>query len=408
MQEIDIPWIELTKPEEEKDSSNRIKRFLKNLEPFFKVGGSLLKILLIVLVLFIFVEIVSFFLVKVYFLNVGGDLSDVDIYSPEDKDWVVQEYTEENGLRFEYIPYVGYRKLPNYKGTYVTLDERAIRKTTNPCSKEDSLKVFVFGGSTIWGSRSRDIETIPSYLSQNLCSREIDVEVTNFGEAGYVSTQEVILLQQELIKGNNPDIVIFYDGGNDVFSSYQNNEAGVPQNTNHRKEDFNSRNRLNLGNYLLKTNFMKIVRNLLPKNTLALELKEGLDLETTNVYLTNVKIVKSLEKDFNFKSFFYWHPVVFTKELRSEYEQNRISDEAIPMFQPPRDFYIEVNNQIIAKNQVRDLSKVFDGHQETIFLDWIHISGKGNRIIAQEISKDIESYLKNGYLEEEWVIIGPS
>ena len=56
--------------------------------------------------------------------------------------------------------------------------------------------------------------------------------VVNFGESGFVSTQGVIQLILELQSGNIPDLVIFYDGVNDVYAAYQ---SGRPTHQNFDK-----------------------------------------------------------------------------------------------------------------------------------------------------------------------------
>jgi lysophospholipase L1-like esterase len=97
----------------------------------------------------------------------------------------------------------------------------------------------MFGGSTMWGAGSRDSFTVPSLLARALQGRELRVEITNFGETGYVSTQGVITLLLQLRKGNVPDAVIFYEGVNDTYSAYQNGIAGIPQNEFNRVKEFN-------------------------------------------------------------------------------------------------------------------------------------------------------------------------
>jgi hypothetical protein len=44
------------------------------------------------------------------------------------------------------------------------------------------------------------------------------IEVTNYGQNGYHTTQKVLLLQQLLQRGQQPDLVIFLDGVNKVRS----------------------------------------------------------------------------------------------------------------------------------------------------------------------------------------------
>ena len=50
----------------------------------------------------------------------------------------------------------------------------------------------MFGGSTMWGTGARDACTIPSLLARALQGRGMSLEIINFGETGYVRTQEVI------------------------------------------------------------------------------------------------------------------------------------------------------------------------------------------------------------------------
>lgn len=89
------------------------------------------------------------------------------------------------------------------------------------------------------GTNARDTFTIPSLLARAVEGRGINVEIINFGETGYVSTQEVITLLLQLRQGNVPDIVIFYDGVNDTYSAYRNEIAGIPQNEFNRVKEFN-------------------------------------------------------------------------------------------------------------------------------------------------------------------------
>lgn len=91
----------------------------------------------------------------------------------------------------------------------------------------------------MWGSGARDSFTIPSLLSQILSEHGISIHVVNYGESGFVSTQEVIALMLQLKKGNIPDVVMFYDGVNDTFSAFQHGIAGIPQNEFNRFREFN-------------------------------------------------------------------------------------------------------------------------------------------------------------------------
>ncbi len=100
------------------------------------------------------------------------------------------------------------------------------------------MRIFAFGGSAIWGEGVRDDYTIPSWLQRFLDQTAYRTQITNFGQEGYVSTQEMIVLFEQLQKGNIPDIVIFYDGFNDAGSAMGNGVAGSSYDERNRRTEF--------------------------------------------------------------------------------------------------------------------------------------------------------------------------
>ena len=141
-------------------------------------------------------------------------------------------------LRWE--PYVYWTRVP-FQGQLVNIDSAGRRRTVHPDEARDPVrKVFFFGGSTAYGSFQRDNMTLPSCVAAYTSDLPgaPGLEVTNFGETGYVFTQEVIQLMLELRRGSRPHAVVFYDGINDVVAAIQNGSPGVPQNERNRQEDF--------------------------------------------------------------------------------------------------------------------------------------------------------------------------
>ena len=59
-----------------------------------------------------------------------------------------------------------------------------------------AIRILCFGGSTMMGIGARDHQTIPAVLARRLAERGHRVAVTNYGQLGHNSTQEVITLQQ--------------------------------------------------------------------------------------------------------------------------------------------------------------------------------------------------------------------
>ena len=120
---------------------------------------------------------------------------------------------------------------PEFHGKYLNIDAEGKRKTWNPevPAGASTTKIFMFGGSTAWGAGARDEFTIASMLSKKL-NAEAAVGrayiVHNYGQPGHSSLVEAAKLLQLLQEGERPDIVVFYDGGNDVLGAYQMGVAG--------------------------------------------------------------------------------------------------------------------------------------------------------------------------------------
>src|SRR5262249_54558306 len=141
-----------------------------------------------------------------------------------------------------WVPYVYWRHA-SHRGEHINIDDAGIRRTwAAPESgdpKQARPKVFLFGGSTMWGVPVRDDFTIPSAVAKKLAGKGAPADVTNFGETAYVSTQEVMTLVLELRKGHVPDVVVFYDGVNDTASAFQLRAAGLPLFEDNRRQEFN-------------------------------------------------------------------------------------------------------------------------------------------------------------------------
>lgn len=114
-----------------------------------------------------------------------------------------------------YSPLVEYQ-LPFYDGRYITIASDGYRG--NGATQDlgaPGAKVFVFGGSTTFGTAVADDETLPAQLGQVLKNAGKDVQVFNFGAPSYYSTQERIALERLLTNGTRPDVAVFVDGLSD-------------------------------------------------------------------------------------------------------------------------------------------------------------------------------------------------
>jgi uncharacterized protein YjbI with pentapeptide repeats len=83
---------------------------------------------------------------------------------------------------------------------------------------DNTFRIFAVGGSTTFGVGVNDNETWPAYLQQEFDKNNfgIDVEIINSG-IGHASTKNEVNLIKDKIAFLDPDLIIMYDGWNDVI-----------------------------------------------------------------------------------------------------------------------------------------------------------------------------------------------
>ena len=94
---------------------------------------------------------------------------------------------------------------------------------------EGTYRVFVIGGSSAFGAGTADNATIPAHLERMYRESELPfrVEVINAGIPGGQSYIEHMLVRDRIL-GMDPDLLIVYDGYNDIFNSINNPGIGEP------------------------------------------------------------------------------------------------------------------------------------------------------------------------------------
>ncbi len=356
-----------------------------------------------------------------HFMHRGDDAKDsrieADAYKGEH--WVKDCFKELESISTVWRPYVQWRR-DRFSGKYVHVDDRGVRRTWNPeCAGETGkVKILMLGGSSLWGFGARDDFTIPSYLSRFVsASTNRCTEVTNYAETGYVVTQEVVALIGALQAGFAPDIVIFYDGVNDVFSSFQNNTAGLPQNEINRRREFNVLSAKTIpllwtfGSTLLKRSETYRAAKAIAAGRykagdgdwtmgygwagIDKATSERLAREVVRNYRSNMKIVEALGRSFDFKALFYWQPLVFHKRNSTSYE-SQITRRTKEM----KDSFLNVYEAVSrsegppGNENFHDLSNIFLDFQGPIFIDLCHVSEKGNEIVARRIASDVLSIVQ--------------
>lgn len=107
-------------------------------------------------------------------------------------------------------------QLTDFDGQTVQVRD-GVRRTWRPppcdCRR---LRVWWLGGSAAWGQDQRDAHTLPSMLARAAWEEGVALDIENHAMPTYVMGQEVHRLADLVSRHDPPDLVVFYNGGNDL------------------------------------------------------------------------------------------------------------------------------------------------------------------------------------------------
>lgn len=276
--------------------------------------------------------------------------------------------------------------------TYLNSDGTERRSWVPPLPPgTDALQVAFFGGSTLFGIGQRDEHTIPSEFARLAAAAGVPVEVHNYGVAGWVSWQEMLYLERLLAHGHRYDLIVFYDGFNDVFvqrTDYRTDpthngiaileELGRDYRRDHLDEPSLLDGVRSVGRSYLRwsavANLTREVRGDEPdRNVFAQETSTATPAQQHAAALSIHQRAQELVDDLAGRSD---TPVRWFWQAQQEPWAPDVLDNLPP--------------------DVTDLSGVFDGVDEPIFIDAAHTNELGARLVAEAIWEDVRGELTHG------------
>jgi lysophospholipase L1-like esterase len=326
------------------------------------------------------------------------------------QDWSSLYWKEHRlALKEKYYPYVIWRSLA-FTGKMLNIDEKGIRRTPSANCAANAKKVYVFGGSAMWGWGAPDWGTIPAYLQNKLqATNKKPVCVVNFGENAYVSTQSLIQLQLLLGEGQVPDLVIFYSGVNEVIAASQSGQTILHQNFTDIAARFQNRE-YSIVRWFKNFNAFRLFNMLVaqfdsPGNNK--DVLQNSDIDeladaVSRIYLNNYRIIRALAEAHQFDYYLFWQPhiLIGNKPLNS-HEQNMITglnwvynmDPAlIRLF---RATYAIIEREAPNYEHMYYMGYVFDKTESQLWIDtWGHVTPVGNKLVADEMIDIISSKKK--------------
>ena len=332
------------------------------------------------------------------------DRQDSPVYDDfPDKSILWIDHTRCTEVHFE--PYYHWRR-GAYRGKYVNIDAGGVRRTVKS-PKPGARKVFMFGGSTMWGTGSPDSHTIPSLLQRRLGD---GYDVYNFGEDGYVWAQELNYLLKRLADGDVPQIAIFYDGVNDGSAGIYS--PGIPRDPESirlewqkwrasKKQGFVTSAYLH-SYYPRFGEFLRRKLGLAPKYRWAkwdAKVEPHVEENVAKVidyYVANVRQVKALAREYGFQAFFFWQPHLLSLTRRKfACEEEMIAGESRVLVRSQHLLYVRAKKQLSGRGEdgIFFLGDILDDVDEPLYIDWCHPGPDGNEVVAEGMYGSIRGRL---------------
>ena len=316
------------------------------------------------------------------------------------QDWS-QAYWDEHIQVVDHLTYQPWRiwRTRPTEGEQINVTQDGLRVVPNTQCDDDALTIFTFGGSTMWGFGAPDWGTIPAYLQEQFNAADEAVCIVNYADVAYTSTQEVIQLLLAIQGGQIPDMVIFYDGSNDVTTANRTNLAGSHFHYDEISELIQgnfaflsagvteTEARSPLVEFLLNTNTAQFIQRIRTDETPPVrygspELAQAV-LET---YLANLETLTALAEHYDFELYAFIQPILLFTEGEVTFEEQRALWE-MPNGLPDmfRIVYADLVSIADSNPNLTFLGDLLNEEEAPIWVDFNHVNPRGNVIIAQAI-----------------------
>lgn len=325
------------------------------------------------------------------------------------------------------VPYRMHSGLPNatYKidspGAH---DEETIEDTLNalgfrgklpPKNKMGEYRIIILGGSTVLNRQSTVEKSMAGKLEKHFRDDGFhQVKVYNWGVIAYVSGQELSLMLNE-VTDYQPDLVIVYDGANDVQHRWSYDpRPGYPYNFLVYEEGMaRMNNNIDVGDVIWGTLHSSKLLSLVFKRSLVFQildyqrLREQVAYQTVEwekaivaSYINNINKMCSVAHGFGFKIAVFLQPVVQFKAPLSEEEIMVSGNEPFQGF--VRRLYDGISEEILVLKKRHeadsecgyyDFHEILSNRPEKIFKDYVHVTDSGRAIIVDQIYSELIDFL---------------
>jgi len=276
--------------------------------------------------------------------------------------------------------------IPNQHSQTININSYGFRGPEILMEKpENTYRIFVVGGSTTFGIRSPDQNTMPGHLQQNLDERNFDkkIEVINAGIGGITSTDELQLVSKKIVHFE-PDLIIVYDGSNDIVN--------FPGKTKNKWND----DAINLfwKQYLSFYKTPYVVGGIIDdaKSSISRSIFNPNFDETSQVWKKNMITICEFGKQQGFDTIVVLQPFLGTgNKTLSDFEKENLETEFATYgsksffdgYQLLSDELNDLENYCYVTDDFRN---AFDDINESVYFDRVHVGPESNKIIADKMA----------------------
>jgi hypothetical protein len=305
-------------------------------------------------------------------------------------DWIDAYWNEHQDSRHtQWTSYVYWRRKP-FDGAIIAIDAHGFRVTPAPPTPP-ARTIWLFGGSTAWGTGNRNEGTLAAQLQQVYHERapQLGVRVLNFAESGYVSRQSLSAFQSALACPQPvAELAIFLDGANDVFAALQEGQAGLPQNEENRRREFNTSRQLaaQLRAWALRMEGIARLVGTTPDPPGDAEL-DTLAAAIVDAYLAHAVQVSALARQHRLDSIHVWQPTAFDRSPARADETAIVGASIATHVTLQRQARARLRERLATDPSLPgvDLGSLFDPIEEPVFFDFVQLTERAQRLLAERL-----------------------
>lgn len=276
--------------------------------------------------------------------------------------------------------------MADFDGDYVNVRDGVRESWHPPACDCKRVKVWLFGGSAAFGWWQRDDHTVASQLAKEAWKHGIALDIEVRAMPGWVAGQEVRRFAELAVGDEQPDIALFYDGGNDI--SMQKNRNALGRGADESATSFAEEE---INRLLVQGPFPWTAADFValppddPGPTLG---PRAVADHAMARYARDLELARRVAEASDIEPIFVWQPLLPSAPRRTGNTDALIGEEDV--------FWRSMTKAAVAQlpDDVIDLSDALDDVDRVVFKDVWHTNEHGSAVVAEQLFEEIRPQLE--------------